>query len=369
MRHHLHLVTMLAILSMAAPSRAHKPSDSYLTLTSAAEQVTGYWDVALRDLDRALTLDENGDGSLRWAELRARESDVLAHLAAHLVLHRGAEPCTLTLAPLAIVAHSDGAYARVPLAAQCSGAGTLRLSYGLFFAEDAHHRGIVRVGAEDAGTPYVVSAGRRALTLGERAAPPSVTALLTSGVEHIVTGFDHVLFLLALISPLVLGARRAPTGDEPSLAQLSRDVVKVVTAFTLAHSLTLGLAALGIVRASAAVIEPAIAASVALAAIENVYPLFGGRRFGIAFALGLLHGFGFASVLSDLGLSGSGLVRALVGFNLGVELGQVALVAACLPLGLLLRRLSMQRLLVLRGGSLAILAVSIAWFVERVRGG
>lgn len=354
-------ITVAALLVPATAS-AHKPSDSYLTLRPEGEQVGGHWDVALRDLDTALTLDADGDGSLRWAELRVREDEVRAYLSARLGFTRGRAPCALRLDPLAIVQHSDGAYARFPLTATCHGAGPLALSYQLLFDLDAQHRSVVRVGANEAEQTHVLSSGARTLALSTAGAASAVLSMIASGVGHILTGFDHVLFLLALLLPLMLG-RALPT------RQLVREIAAVVTAFTVAHSITLGLAALGLVRASAAVIEPAIAASVALAALENVFPLFGGRRFAIAFALGLLHGFGFASALGDLGLDGSALVRALLTFNLGVELGQLSLVLLCLPLGLLIRRVTARQVWPLRAGSMAIAAVSVVWFVERVSGG
>lgn len=147
------------------------------------------------------------------------------------------------------------------------------------------------------------------------------------------------------------------------------DVVKIVTAFTLAHSLTLSLAALGAVSVSADVIEPAIAASVALAALNNLAPAFEADRWALAFALGLLHGFGFSSALSDAGLSGLALLPALFGFNLGVELGQLAIVALFVPLAFAARKTAGYRSFALFGGSLVVLAISLFWLFERIQVG
>ena len=143
------------------------------------------------------------------------------------------------------------------------------------------------------------------------------------------------------------------------------DVFRIVTAFTLAHSVTLSLAALGIVSLPSRLVESAIAARVVLAALNNVWPLFRGRRWLVAFGFGLIHGFGFASVLADLGLPQGALALALLGFNLGVECGQLAIVAAFLPLAWALRRSWFYRRAVLIGGSLLIAALAGAWFVER----
>src|SRR5439155_14839637 len=155
----------------------------------------------------------------------------------------------------------------------------------------------------------------------------------------------------------------------PAIRSALGDVAKIVTAFTAAHSLTLSLAALGLVSVSSRVIEPAIAASVALAAVNNVRPLFGPDRWVVAFALGLLHGFGFSSVLSDAGLAPAALARALVGFNLGVEAGQLGIVALFVPAAFFLRRTAAYRRLALVGGSAVIAAVALLWTVQRIATG
>jgi len=143
------------------------------------------------------------------------------------------------------------------------------------------------------------------------------------------------------------------------------DVLRIVTAFTVAHSVTLSLAALGLVALPSRLVESAIAASVVLAALNNVWPVFEGRRWMVAFGFGLVHGFGFASVLADLGLPQGTLALALLGFNLGVELGQLAIVAVFLPCAYALRRTRFYRQAVLFGGSLLIAALAAVWLAER----
>ena len=140
---------------------------------------------------------------------------------------------------------------------------------------------------------------------------------------------------------------------------------KVVTAFTVAHSITLSLAALGVISLPSRLTESAIAASVVLAALNNVHPVVYGGRWIIAFAFGLIHGFGFASVLTDLGLPQGSLLLALVAFNLGVELGQLAIVAVFLPVAYALRDTRLYRLGILIGGSLLVAAIAAVWLIER----
>ena len=143
------------------------------------------------------------------------------------------------------------------------------------------------------------------------------------------------------------------------------DVFRIVTAFTVAHSITLSLATLGVVTLPSRLVESAIALSVVAAALNNLRPVVRGRRWVVAFVFGLVHGFGFASVLMDLGLPQGALVLALVGFNLGVEIGQLALVAAFLPLAFLLRETMFYRRILVVGGSALIVVIAALWLVER----
>ena len=172
-------------------------------------------------------------------------------------------------------------------------------------------------------------------TLGESSRVEQFVDYLEEGVLHIWAGFDHILFLLSLLLPAVL-VPSAISGEAwaaaPGFRAALWDVLKVVTAFTVAHSITLSLATLGVVSLPSRLVESAIAASVVLAAVNNIRPVVHGGRWIIAFCFGLIHGFGFASVLSDLGLPQGSLLLALIAFNLGVELGQLAIVAVFLPL-------------------------------------
>ena len=142
-------------------------------------------------------------------------------------------------------------------------------------------------------------------------------------------------------------------------------VVSIVTAFTVAHSFTLRLATLQVVRLPSRFVESAIAASVVLAGLGNLYPMMMRRRWLVAFGFGLIHGFGFAAVLSDLGLRQGSLVLSLVSFNLGVEIGQLAIVAMFLPLTYFLRHTWAYQRVVVTTGSLTIASVALLWFIER----
>jgi len=152
----------------------------------------------------------------------------------------------------------------------------------------------------------------------------------------------------------------------PGLMGAVKDVVKVVTAFTLAHSITLSLAGLQIISLPSRLVESVIAASVIVAALNNLRGTVEGKRWLMAFGFGLIHGFGFASVLADLGLPQGALVLALVGFNVGVELGQLAIVAVFLPLAFWLRATRFYRVGLLMAGSIVVALLASWWLAQRL---
>ena len=185
------------------------------------------------------------------------------------------------------------------------------------------------------------------------------------GVWHIWIGYDHILFLLSLLLPAVLVRDRRRWRPSGSFRDAFIDVAKIVTAFTVAHSITLTLAALSIVELPSRFVESAIALSVVLAALNNLFPVVANGRWIAAFGFGLLHGFGFAGALGDLGLPAGSLALSLAGFNLGVEAGQLAIVCLFLPLAFALRSTWTYRRVVLAGGSVASAAIATLWLVER----
>jgi hypothetical protein len=265
--------------------------------------------------------------------------------------------------------HTDGAYAVLRFAGTCpSRTQSLALTYRLLFDIDQLHRGLLRLELD--GVPHTAVLGPDTGVLDVKAGETSRLAqfglYLVEGTWHIWIGFDHILFLLSLLLPAVLvhEARRW-TGVGSFRAALT-EVLWVVTAFTVAHSITLSIAALQIVELPSRFVESAIAASVVLAAANNLWPVVERRRWLVAFGFGLIHGFGFASVLTELGLPKDALVLSLLGFNVGVEIGQLVVVACFLPVAYLLRNTRLYRKGVFVGGSALIMLVALVWLAERV---
>jgi hypothetical protein len=212
-----------------------------------------------------------------------------------------------------------------------------------------HHRTLARI--EHGGTVHeaALSPDTRRVTI-DLAAAPRTSGFLLLGIEHVLTGYDHVLFLVALL----LGGGRLLS------------MLKIITAFTVAHSVTLGLAVLGAVSIPDRLVETVIAASIVWVAIENVaFPAASSRRWLVALGFGLVHGFGFAGALSELDLPRAGLAVALLLFNVGVEVGQAVVVAAVVPILFWIRRRRWEPL-VIRAGSALLVVLGLVWFVERL---
>lgn len=371
------LLMFLLLMLGSAPARAHKASDAYLRLSVDGTQVTQRLDVALRDLDRELHLDADDDGQLRWGEIRRREAELRSWLGREVRWTAEGGPACRE-APsgdedgLRIDTHSDGSYLVEQRRWHCDGPiRQLQVDYRLFALTDPLHRGLLRLQAGES-SPRTAVLGpehpRQSFRIDEATPPGSTDAwhFLRLGTLHILEGADHVLFLLTLLLPSVLVGTAA--GWVPALrwTTVARRVAGIVTGFTLAHSLSLTAASLGWVQWPTRWIESAVAATVVLAALNNLWPVVREARARIGFAFGAVHGLAFAGALSDLGLQGWAMVPPLLAFNLGIELGQLLLLAGFLLLAWPLRAAAFYRVVLLRGGSAVVAVLGLGWLVERL---
>ncbi len=364
-------ILLAVILALAAQiAQAHKPNDSYLALTAGNAGLQGQWDISLRDLDYALGLDADGNGEITWGELRAKHDDIAAYALARLTLSADGARCSLAPTGHLVDDHSDGAYAVLRFSIDCGDRSVAReigIEYSLFFDLDPSHRGLLRIEHGKGSMSAILGPERpkQKFVLAETSRLGQFLDYGREGIWHILIGFDHILFLVSLLLPAVFILQRGGWVPAERFAPVFWDVLRIVTAFTLAHSITLSLAALSVVALPSRLVESTIALSVVLAALNNLWPVVGGRRWVVAFGFGLIHGFGFASVLADLGLPRDALVLALVGFNLGVEAGQLAIVAVFLPVSYWLRRTGIYRRIIFAGGSALIVLIASAWLAER----
>ena len=329
------------------------------------------WDIALRDLDLALDLDANRDGAITWGELRTRERELFDYAARRLTLSADSGECALRAGEMLADEHSDGAYAVLRFGASCApGMRWLKVDYRLLFDLDPSHRGLLRIEVDGSSSSAVMAPDRavQEFELAQASGWRTFTQFAGDGMHHILVGYDHMLFLISLLLPAVLVRRERRWQPVPSLRAALLGVLAVVTAFTVSHSITLTLAALDIVGLPSRLVESGIALSVLLAAVNNIRPVITRRAWLLAFGFGLVHGFGFASVLADLGLPRGALALALAGFNVGVELGQIAVVLAVVPVIYFLRNARFYRPGILVGGSSAIALIAGIWFLGRALG-
>jgi hypothetical protein len=348
---------------------AHTFSTSYLTLSNSPALLTGEWHLALRDLDDAVGLDLNDDGVITWGELSARKQAISAYALSRLHIQGNGVEGSLHITQLLADHHSDGTYAVLRFEVEGLQHPTrLEISYHALFDIDPKHRGLLRL--EDHGQSRLAVLGPdnpvQTFDLAQAAPRSPFLTFLNEGIWHIWTGYDHIMFLIALLLPGVLVRRDGRWQPVPMARPAVMNILRIVTAFTVAHSITLSLSALGYVHLPSRLVESAIAASVVLAAFNNLVPVVAERGWMVAFAFGLLHGFGFANALRDLGLQTGQLAATLFGFNLGVEIGQLAIVAVFFPLAYGLRPLLFYQRFILQFGSVAIMLVASTWMAERV---
>jgi hydrogenase/urease accessory protein HupE len=287
----------------------------------------------------------------------ASAAPIIAYVAAHVAV-TGADGRTCVPGTPALAPDGDGVIFRNRFSCRNVGGDIVYRSTVLTDTDPAA-RQVVLIGEGDNAPQALLDATNTAVVLSAPA-PPLLSTLkryLVTGIEHIFLGYDHIAFLVAV----VLWARRL------------LPVIKIVTAFTVAHSITLSLATLNVVVIPGTIVEPAIAASIVYVAMENFFARNIDSRWRVTFAFGLIHGFGFAGALREIGLPTNAVAPALAAFNIGVEIGQVAIVAIVIPVLIALDRLmAVDRTKPVRAAGLVyalsalITALGSYWFLVRV---
>ena len=440
------LAGALALALTASPAHAHKGSDAYLDVQQmaapapppAAGTATGtptggqapgdlrlVLAVALRDLDLLVPIDANADARITWGEIKTATPQLLALFnattglapdtgqAAQSGTPAAATPpprpdaCALAWQADGLERRSDGVYFRAAAQARCPAGQALRFRYTLLKDQDATHRLLVagRIHGQDLLSTVSPRQGSLRLDTGQAAALDASGAQATGtgsaanaanssrwsalrdyfslGMHHLLEGYDHLAFLLALVLPLQLSLRRRRRGTTAAQAYAGQTghtsaasgsdwaanwlaLLRTVTAFTIGHSITLVLATLGFTQASPLWVEPVIALSIAVTALLNLYPVKGVRFDVLALLFGLIHGYGFAGLLQEMAAPSGLLPWALTGFNLGVEAGQLLAVLGWVLVSQALVGQPWYHRVVVRGGSMALVLVAAYWFWERV---
>lgn len=350
-----------------APDQATNQSATR-TATQGATGVVVDVDIALRDLALTLPLDLDGNNAITWGELSGQQPALERLIRKGVTLTAPSGQCAMQPRVLGIRTYDGIAYASMSFTSDCSAVPGMTVRYDLIFDQDPAHRVLVAWRTGQVQTD-ILNAGKRDAHLGGAGSAGTTGAFpqfLREGIHHILGGIDHLAFLLALLLPAVLVWQAGKWRPEPRVIDSLKSVAGIVTAFTLAHSVTLSMAALGVIRPSARLVEVVIALSVLVAALNNIRPLVTGRVWIVAMVFGLIHGMGFARALQDLGLPKGQELLALLGFNVGVELGQLGVVALVFPVIATVRRQPWYARVAMPALSMLIALAALYWSWQRL---
>ncbi len=342
------LATVLAWLAPGSVA-AHPAQVAHARIAIEERGVEIALSMNLFELDLVLSLDQDVDGAVSPRELDARRGDIIDYLRGKVGVSASGRPLPMELRSLGIGRSGDGrAVVETTLAFPSEHAlRDIAIRCEPLTEMGADHTTLARIDSRDGSGQFVFRPG---VTYRQAPGPLAhALAFLKLGIVHIFVGYDHIAFLLGLL----LGGGSTLT------------IVKIVTAFTAAHSVTLSLAALDVVTLSPVVVEAGIALSIVYVAGENLFTRRPQGRWIVSFLFGLVHGFGFAGVLKELALPSSSLVASLITFNVGVEIAQVAVVALVVPAlyGLMRTRLHAP---LTRMASVVILSLGLFWLYQRV---
>ena len=361
------LLSLLLCLASAAAA-AHANGSSYLRIVDdrAGTSIDVRWDIAVADLELPLGIDRDGDGRWSAGEVASRAAAIAVFAGDRIGIRRGGEACRLSFAGLELRSRDAEDYARLQFDGACPASGRIEVTTSLFFGSPGY-TALLDLVTLAGSTPAVLAMDRPQWI--EPVAPSLLRTLgqfLREGFRHVLIGYDHVAFLLLLLLPAVL--RRSASGwtAATNRREVAFELLRIVTAFTVAHSITLGLAASGAVRLPVQPVELAIAASIVIAGLLNLVPGAARWRLALAFGFGFVHGFGFANALREIDAAGASLAPLLAGFNIGVELAQLAIVALVLPILWVLSRSAGYAHRWMPAASVATAMTGAVWFVGRL---
>jgi len=353
------VLLLITLLTSFLPgyASAHANSYGYMDIQDGSEEVQINLALDFSELAEAFGFSDDLESSNSTSDLERtlskNKESLMKYITPRIRVYRDELICEPQLIKTKVSMTTDNSpLANFELLYSCGGEST-RISYDLFVDDiNRSHINFATINGENGTNEFTFTIAEREMVLGERNWIRQAWNFVILGFEHILTGYDHILFVLCLILPAAISLGK---------------VIEVVTAFTLGHSITLGLATLEIVSLPSQLVEPAIAISIIYVAVENLFKWEAKKRWIITLLFGLIHGFGFAGILQEMELSPSTVASSLLFFNLGVEMGQIAIIALIFPLFVLLRRYKRFPVFVSTSSTL-IIAIGLFWLVQRVGG-
>ena len=371
------IVFLLCILTILGHSSAfgHKLGQSYAYLRIYDDKITGRFEIILDDLNRALSRDGAGP-PITKENLHEHLAEIHDYYRANVRFTVDGEQLpyqftgydTLNAQALFVLLDFN-------LLEDQTTPDLIDVDYSVMFEVESTHTGMVLIEQYWRGNIFnnesrpslVFSTSNRSqqLDLSNYTMFSGFMGIVKLGVKHIWLGIDHILFLIALILPAAMIRRGSIWEPVTEFSSALFYVIKIVTLFTIAHTMTLSLAAFRVIDLPSRLVESVIAISIAIAAIDILFPIFKKKIAWVVFIFGLFHGFGFASVLAHLGVLGEHMALSLFGFNLGVEIGQVAVILVIFPLLYMIRNYAFFPKIILRFGAVVLIVLSTFWFLER----
>ncbi len=355
---------------------AHSLGQSYIYLKKYDNKLAGRFEITLDDLNKALETTSTG-GPITEANLKDRIDEVYDYYLKNVQFYDGTRrlPIRFTNLDFRVLRIATFALLNFDLIENSAVPDTIDIGYSVMFDTNPDHQALLVIeqfwkagifnNESRVSLAFSSENRRQQLTFSGYSMFKGFLAVTQLGIKHIWKGIDHILFLIALILPSAM--RRNENRWEPvtDFRSAIMYVVKIVTLFTIAHSVTLSIAALGIFNLPARFVEPIIAASIAVAALDIIFPIFRGKIGWVVFIFGLFHGFGFASVLAELGVLGEHMALSLFGFNLGVEIGQVVVIGIIFPMIYFFRQYAFYPKIIMRYGAVTMIFAAAFWFFER----
>ena len=344
---------------------AHDPGLSSAKLTVSNKTIVLSFSYSLKDINHLIDIDVNRDGHFSSSELDLVKNEISGLIENNVQLHAGnkllpAQQNSIHFEP------NDSLNAQLIFNHQTQSA--LNLSLSLIKDLPRGHRQYISINNEGKQFQKILNKNSASILLSkEQNTSTSVLKdYFIDGIIHIWQGLDHLIFLLTLLLPAVLIFKNHLWFGADNISAVFTDTVKIITAFTVAHSITLSLAVFKLVSLPSKWVEIVIAISVIIAAVNNLKPFIFKSRWIVAFVFGLIHGFGFATVLLELGLSSKQTLLSLLGFNLGVEAGQLIIVLILLPVAYIMRATALYQTWIFKGGSLASIFIASFWTIQRI---
>ncbi|PTM59886.1 HupE/UreJ family protein [Desmospora activa] len=344
------IATSFTVL-FASPTSAHNNNHGYMDITLKPGEAHINLILDFEELSQLVDIPiewQTASTSELEKILADRKDSLYQPLAAGVRVYRDEVPCTPQIVNTVVSTLDEHPLAEIGLLYPCDGDAT-RIRYDLFFEDiNRSHLNIAQIKGEGVDQEFLFTIADRELEVGERNWLRQGWQFISLGGKHIFTGYDHILFVLSL---LLIATRLLQT-------------VEIATAFTLGHSITLGLATLGVVTFPERIVESIIALSIVFVASQILFKRHLPHQWIVALLFGLVHGFGFAGILQEMELSHSSIASSLLFFNVGVELGQIAIIAVAFPLLAYIRRYPIYPRIAATS-SIAMIAIGLYWFIQR----